>query len=70
MSSERLEEMTERLERAATRLRDGDLDPEAAAALVEDCARLAAEAAAELERRVRPAAGEELLADGTQESLL
>jgi len=70
VSSERLEEMTERLERAATRLRDGDLDPEAAAALVEDCARLAAEAAAELERRVRPAAGEELLADGTQESLL
>ncbi len=70
MSSERLEEMTERLERAATRLRDGDLDPEAAAALVEDCARLAAEATAELERRVRPAAGEELLADGTQESLL
>jgi len=70
VSSERLEEMTERLERAATRLRDGDLEPEAAAALVEDCARLAAEAAAELERRVRPAAGEELLADGTQESLL
>ncbi len=70
MSSERLEEATERLERAATRLRDGDLDPEAAAALVEDCARLAAEAAAELERRVRPAVGEELLADGTQESLL
>jgi len=70
VSSERLEEMTERLERAATRLRDGDLEPEAAAALVEDCARLAAEATAELERRVRPAAGEELLADGTQESLL
>ncbi len=70
MSSERLEEMTERLERAATRLRDGDLEPEAAAALVEDCARLAAEATAELERRVRPATGEELLADGTQESLL
>jgi len=70
VSSERLEEMTERLERAATRLRDGDLEPEAAAALVEDCARLAAEATAELERRVRPATGEELLADGTQESLL
>lgn len=70
MSSERLEEMTERLERAATRLRDGDLEPEAAAALVEDCARLAAEATAEIERRVRPATGEELLADGTQESLL
>lgn len=70
MSPEPLEELTERLERAARRLRDGELEPEAAAALVEDCARLASEAAAALERRVRPAAGEELLAGGAQESLL
>lgn len=70
MSPKPLEELTERLERVAGRLRDGELEPEAAAALVEDCARLASEAAVALERRVRPAAGEELLAGGAQESLL
>jgi len=57
-----LEDLTARLEAAAARLRGGDLDPEAAAALVEDCARLAARAGAELDRRVR--AAEEVPAPG------
>ena len=35
--------------------RGGDLAPERAAALVDDCARLASEASAELDRRVRAA---------------
>ena len=43
----------DRLERAARRLRAGDLAPEQAAALVEECARLAAEGAAELDRELR-----------------
>jgi hypothetical protein len=50
-----LERVVERLERAAAELRTGDLDPERAAALVDECARLAAEAGAELEREVRAA---------------
>jgi hypothetical protein len=51
----RLDELVERLERAAGELRDGELAPERAAALVDDCARLASEASAELDRRVRAA---------------
>ena len=45
-----LTELTERLEETARRLREG-MDPDAAVPLVEDCARLAAEAGAELDRR-------------------
>ena len=50
-----LERIVERLELAAAELRSGDLDPERAAALVDECARLAAEAGAELDREVRAA---------------
>jgi hypothetical protein len=50
---ERLDELIAKLERAAEQLRSGELSPDAAATLVEDCAGLAGEAAAELERRVR-----------------
>ena len=50
-----LERLVERLERAAAELRTGDLAPERAAALVDECARLAAEAGAELDREVRAA---------------
>jgi hypothetical protein len=50
-----LDRIVERLERAAAQLRAGDLDPERAAALVDECARLAAEAGAELDREVRAA---------------
>jgi hypothetical protein len=50
-----LEEIVERLERAAAELRAGELEPARAAALVDDCARLAAEAGAELDRQARAA---------------
>jgi hypothetical protein len=50
---ERLDDLISRLERAAEQLRSGELTPDAAATLVEDCAGLAGEAAAELERRSR-----------------
>ena len=50
---ETLEILVSRLERAASELRSGDLEPHAAAAVVDDLARIAAEAGGELERRVR-----------------
>jgi hypothetical protein len=50
-----LDSLVERLERAAAELRTGELPPERAAALVDECARLAAEAGAELDREVRAA---------------
>ena len=51
-----LDELVDRLERAAEQLRTGDLSADAAASLVEDCAGLAGQAAAELERLSRAAA--------------
>ena len=45
-----LDTLVERLERAAEQLRTGDLSPDAAAGLVEDCAAMASQASAELER--------------------
>jgi hypothetical protein len=53
MPSEALDRIVDRLERAAAELRSGDLAPERAAALVDECARLANEAGAELDRQVR-----------------
>jgi hypothetical protein len=55
----RLTELTDELERVADRLRAGDLDPHDAARLVDECARLAAAAASELDRAAR-AAGEQV----------
>jgi exonuclease VII small subunit len=57
MSSEHasLGQLVERLERAAEQLRSGDLSADAAATVVEDCAALASQASAELERRAREA---------------
>jgi hypothetical protein len=55
MPDGRLDELVERLERAAGELRAGELAPERAAVLVDECARLASEASAELDRRVRAA---------------
>jgi hypothetical protein len=55
MPPEVLDRIVDRLERAAAELRSGDLDPERAAALVDECARLAGEAGAELDRQVRAA---------------
>jgi uncharacterized phage protein gp47/JayE len=48
-----LDQLVERLERAAEQLRTGDLSPDAAAGLVEDCAAMASQASAELERMAR-----------------
>jgi hypothetical protein len=53
-----LEQLVGRLEAAAGRLRGGGLAPEEAAELVEECARSAAEASAELERRTRAGASD------------
>jgi hypothetical protein len=50
---EQLERLTERLERAAAELRSGALAPDQAAAIVDECARLAGEASVELDRQVR-----------------
>lgn len=56
MSTEQLDDLIARLERAAEQLRSGEISTDAAATLVEDCAALASEASAELERRARAAA--------------
>lgn len=53
-----LDTLVARLERAAEQLRTGDLSPDAAAGLVEDCAAVASQASAELERMARAAASE------------
>ena len=49
----RLDALIGRLERAGEQLRSGELSPDAAATLVEECAALAGEASVELERRAR-----------------
>jgi len=54
--SNQLQHLTTQLEQTAAKLRGGELDPQEAARLVEECARLAGDAAAELDRRVRAAA--------------
>jgi len=48
-------ELSERLDEAAARLRAGELEPEATLALIEECARLASEASAQVDERVRAA---------------
>jgi len=52
-SVERLDDLINRLERAGEQLRSGELSVDAAATLVEDCATLAGQAAAELEQLTR-----------------
>jgi len=52
-SIEQLDEMIGRLGRAAEQLRSGELSPDAAATVVEDCAALATQAAVELEQLTR-----------------
>jgi exonuclease VII small subunit len=56
MSTEQLDDLIDRLERAAEQLRSGEISMDAAATLVEDCAAIATEASAELERRARSVA--------------
>ena len=48
-------ELRARLEAAAAELRSGQLDHDAALAVVEECARLASEASAQVEVRARAA---------------
>ncbi len=52
-STEHLNDVIARLERAAEQLRSGELSPDAAATMVEDCATLATQAASELEALTR-----------------
>ena len=54
---DRLGELTERLREAAAQLRADAVPSEDVAELIEECARLAAEAGAELDRRARPPSG-------------
>ncbi len=56
MSTEHLDELIARLERAAEQLRSGEISSDVAATLVEDAAAIASEASAELDRRARSAA--------------
>jgi hypothetical protein len=53
--SDPLIELQERLEEAAAELRSGQLEPEAALALIEECARMAGQAAAQVDERSRAA---------------
>jgi exonuclease VII small subunit len=48
-------ELTARLEQTVERMRSGELDPDAALALVEECARLASDASAQVDERMRAA---------------
>ncbi len=48
-------ELRARLEEAAAELRSGQLSPEAALAVIEECARLAAQASAQVDERTRAA---------------
>jgi hypothetical protein len=58
LDTSNLDALVDRLERAADQLRTGDLSADAAASLVEDCAALASQASAELERLAREAGRE------------
>ena len=55
-ASDHLDDVCVQLLDAAARLRGGELAPDEAATLVDQCARLAADSAAELERQVRAGA--------------
>lgn len=48
-------ELSARLEDAASRLRAGELEPDAVLPLIEECAKLASEAGAEVDQRTRAA---------------
>ena len=53
--TEALIELSARLQDTAQRLRAGELEPDAALALIEECARLASEASAQVDERTRAA---------------
>jgi hypothetical protein len=64
-SADQLDNLISRLERAGEQLRSGELSADAAATLVEECAALATQASAELERRARGGAEESESAQGS-----
>jgi hypothetical protein len=68
--SAHLDQLVQRLDRAAEQLRSGDLSADAAASLVEECAATAAEASAELERLARAAATDTVPQPPGQDTLL
>jgi hypothetical protein len=53
--SDALIELGARLRETAARLRTGELEPDAAVAMIEDCARLASEAGARVDEQMRAA---------------
>jgi hypothetical protein len=55
VSSDSLIELSARLERTAELLRSGELEPDATLSAIEDCARLASEASAQVDQRARAA---------------
>jgi hypothetical protein len=57
-STVRLSEISERLEQAARRMRSGELEGDEASRLAGECAELAQQAAAELDRLARWTPGE------------
>ena len=48
-------ELSQRLDEAAEQLRTGELSPDAALALIEECARMASEAATQVDQQARAA---------------
>ena len=69
-SASDLTSLADDLEHAAARLRAGELDADGAAAVVDECARLASRAAAELDRHARAGAGDAGGPPPGQDSLL
>ncbi len=53
--TDQLIELSARLQSTVERLRAGELEPDAALTLIEECARLASEASAQVEERARAA---------------
>lgn len=53
--SDALIELSERLQNAAERVRAGELEPQVALELIEECAQLAAQASAQVDARARAA---------------
>ncbi|MGA9857422.1 MAG: hypothetical protein WBQ18_06130 [Solirubrobacteraceae bacterium] len=53
--SDALIELSARLQQTAQRLRAGELEPDATLALIEECARMAADASSQVDQRMRAA---------------
>jgi hypothetical protein len=53
--SDSLIELSAQLQQTAERLRAGELEPDATLALIEECARMAADASSQVDQRMRAA---------------